>query len=196
MSLRFPTPPPRGVEILRQGLESLLSTPTAELQARRPASSDESGPGLETISPHVVYFVGLNDLAEGRMLAAARPTSWRYMLLDGDNVHSAAELAIDAGEVGWFSHVDGGPFVASTVRGVAFAERLEVQEKADYELRLLSIPSVYLVALWLHGTDDYLIPLDPAPGGLQPERAYTEPQIISLLSELALRRAGSVDPMP
>lgn len=197
MPLRLPPPPPDGLEIIRAALEGLLSTPSPTARALSVGTEEDAGSGLATAAPHLVYFVGLDDMAQGRILSAARPTSWRYILLDGDRAHAAAELAInDDGEVEGFSHVDGGTFVESTVVGVAFAERLEASRGGDYELRLLSVPSLYLVALWLHGTDDLLVPLAPAPGGLESERSYTEEQMFSALMELIERRTGLDDLMP
>jgi hypothetical protein len=95
-----------------------------------------------------------------------------------------------------FSHVDRGPFLEGLVAGVAFAERLEADQGGDFELRLLSAPSLCLVALWLHGESDLFVPLDPAPGGLDPERAYTEEQMFSSLRELTELRTSLNDPMP
>lgn len=197
MPLRLPPPPPRAIETLREGLESLLSTPSSSIRTRTEELGESFEANIDVTSPHLVYSVDLNEVAEGRILSAARPTSWRYMLLDGESAQSAAELAIDDnGEVTWFSHVDEGPFVQATVAGVEFAERLEAELGADYELRLLSVPSVYLVAVWLHGADDLLIPLAPSPGSLESDRAYTEEQIISGLLELIERRTANEDPMP
>jgi hypothetical protein len=193
MPLRLPPPPPNGLEIINEALVGLFSTPSHAARAL----SVEAGPRLEAAAPHLVYFVGLDEVAQGRILSAARPTSWRYILLEGDMAHAAAELAVDeSGKVEGFSHFDEGPFVESTIAGVAFAEQEETNRGGAYELRLLSVPSLYLVALWLHGAHDLLVPLAPAPGGLEPEHAYTEEQIFSALLELIERRTSLDDLMP
>ncbi len=60
--------------------------------------------------------------------------------------------------------------------------------KADYELRLLKVPAVYLVALWLHGgNEDILIPLGQPPAGLKKNRPYTEAGIIRALRATVVR---------
>jgi hypothetical protein len=197
MPLRLQTPPARALELLREGLESLLSTPASAGHLRSAAIDPERASALEVAAPHVVYFVDFYNLAERRIFAAARPVSWRYLLVDGNDVTSAVDLTIDhAGEIGWFSHVDSGPFVQSTVTGVEFAENFEAEGGVEFELRAISIPSVYLVALWLHGADDLLVPLAPAPAGLETERTYTEEEIISALAELIRQRGSSEDPFP
>lgn len=197
MPLRLPTPPSNGLEIIREAIAGLLSTPTTPARTLSADTDEDASQSLAAAAPHLVYFVGLDDVAQGSILSAARPTSWRYILLKGESARAAAELTInDEGEVEGFSHVDEGPFVESTISGVEFAEQLEASGGNDYELRLLSIPSLYLIALWLHGSQDMLVPLTPAPGGLEPERAYTEEQIFSALMELIERRANLEDPLP
>jgi hypothetical protein len=197
MPLRLPPPPPEGMEIINAALEGLISTSVPAARAMSAVVEGGTGLGLTATAPLLVYFLGLDDLARGRGVSAAWPTSWRYILLEGDRPHAAAEVAIsDYGVVEGFSHLDKGPFVESLVAGVAFAERLEADQGGDFEARLLSAPSLYLVALWLHGESDLFVPLDPAPDGLDPERAYTEEQLFSSLRELIELRTNFKDPIP
>ena len=59
---------------------------------------------------------------------------------------------------------------------------------ADYELRLLKVPAVYLVALWLHrGGEDILIPMGDPPGSLKANRPYSEADVIAALRDIAIR---------
>lgn len=189
MPLRLPPPPPTGLEVITAALEGLLSTQGPAARALSIGREDDAGTGLAAVAPHLVYFAGLEDVAQGRMLSAARPTSWRYILVRGDNAYAAAEVTVaEDGQLGGFSHVDRGPFALNIVAAVELAEITETARGGDYEMRLLSVPSLYLVALWLHGTEDLLLPLEPAPGDLETERVYTEEQIFSELSELIERR--------
>jgi hypothetical protein len=80
-----------------------------------------------------------------------------------------------------------GPFTAATIEALTAAEKFPTVAKSDYELRLLKVPSVYLVALWLHGDDDILVPMASPPGGLKKNRAYSEGQVIKALSEIAAK---------
>lgn len=197
MPLHVPPPPPEGLEVISATLSGLLSTPRLAARVLSEGVDDRTAPNLAVAVPHLVYFVGFNDVVEGRVLSAARPTGWRYLLLDGDTARAAVEITVnDDGSVEGFSHVDEGPFVESMVAGVTFAEEFEASRGGDYELRLLSVPSLYLIALWLHGADDLLVPLAPTPGGLDTQHAYTEEEILSSLSDLIQRRAGTADPMP
>jgi len=196
MPLRLPPPPPAGLEIVTAGLNRFLSTQSSAARALSVGSEEDAYSSLAAAVPHLVYFVGLDDVAQSRMLSAARPTSWRYILLKGDYAYAAAEVTINEdGELGGFSHVDRGPFAENIVAAVELAEITDTARGGDYELRLLSVPALYLVALWLHGADDLILPLAPAPGALEAERVYTEDQIFTELAELIERRTHVDDPM-
>ena len=197
MPLRVPPPPPEGLEVISATLSGLLSTPRLAARVLSEAANARTAPNLAVAVPHQVYFVGFDDVVEGRVLSASQPTGWRYLLLDGNTARAAVEIiANDDGAVEGFSHVDEGPFVKSMVEGLTFAEEFEASRGGDYELRMVSIPSLYLIALWLHGADDVLVPLAPTPGGLDTQHAYTEEEILSSLSDLIERRKVIADPMP
>jgi hypothetical protein len=144
---------------------------------------------------HPVYFVPLDALTEGRLLKAARQTSWRYLLVKGDTPVAEAELSAGSrGAKGAKPHslaflsLTRGPFASATVDALHAAERLPQVARADYELRLLNIPAVYLVALWLHGAkDDILIPMGEPPAGLKRNEPYGEAAVIAALREPAER---------
>ncbi|MEP7309189.1 MAG: hypothetical protein ABJA98_27105 [Acidobacteriota bacterium] len=70
-----------------------------------------------------------------------------------------------------FSNTNEGPFVASTAKAIEAAERLPEVEAGNYELAVLRVPALYVIALWLKGAgakppDDIFILLEPAPTGL------------------------------
>jgi hypothetical protein len=150
--------------------------------------------------PHPVYYVPFDALAQGKLLAAAAQTSWRYLLVQ-DDAAMIAEAELSAGgkrtskAKGKRSAkplallgVSQGPFTAATVDALHAAEQLPKVAAADYELRLLKVPAVYLAALWLHGaTDDILIPMGNPPGGFKKNRPYSEKQILRALKPVAER---------
>jgi hypothetical protein len=184
MALQVPEPPEQGVGIIREALSSAINQPNVAAFAVAEAEPDK----LATAAPHKVYFVGLTDLAEGRLLSAAQLKGWRYLIFEQDRPVVAAELQTDADEALHFSNVNRGPYVAGTVEGVNFAESLDIVNNEDFELRVLEISSLYLVALWLYGQRDLLIPLKPAPEELEPLRVYEENEIIDRLRGAAQNR--------
>jgi hypothetical protein len=113
-------------------------------------------------------------------------------------VVSAAETVLTAD--GWtFAHFHGGPYVASAVRALGQAESLALL----YQPRLLSVPELYMVTLWLHtacdadaaagfpDACDLLIPLAPAPPGIAAHR----PQRVDTLLPLLNHRLVSAEPL-
>jgi hypothetical protein len=135
------------------------------------------------VSPHQVFTATRDDVLGRRVLAAAQETSWRDV-----TGTSAAEAASRNGEF-VITSINEGPFVASTEDALARARQLD----GDYELRVLSIPALYVFALWLRGESDVLIPMSPAPAELRANEPYDEASFTEALRPLAERR--STEPM-
>ncbi|ONK15890.1 hypothetical protein [Streptomyces sp. MP131-18] len=119
----------------------------------------------------------------------ARLTGWRFLLTRDGRAVGAAETARTP--EGWaFSHFCEGPYIASTERAVRLAESLP----APYQPRLLSVPELYMLTLWLHSDpaadpaegspqpQDLLIPLAPAPPGIAADRAVRTDVLLPVLS--------------
>ena len=128
---------------------------------------------------HRVYTATLADVLAGRVLNAAQESAWREV-----TAGAAAEAALRNGEF-VITSINEGPFVAATGDALEIARQLD----GDYELRVLSIPAVYTVALWLHAIDDILIPLAPAPSGLTANQPYNESEFTAALRPLAEKRS-------
>ena len=188
-------PAPRGGEAV------LAANVTDILRAKRVPHGMKTEMHPEEVShsePHPVYIATLDDLAKGKLLAAAKQTGWRYLLVHGNAAVGEAELSAETrGAKGaksakskepQFLGLTHGPFTAATIDALHAAERLPQIAKADYELRLLKVPAVYLVALWLHGgNEDILIPLGQPPAGLKKNKPYTEAGIIRALRATVVR---------
>jgi len=96
---------------------------------------------------------------------------------------------------GWsFSHFFEGPYVTATERALIQAEALVT----PYQPRLLSVPQLYMLTLWLHADteadgastapdpEDLLVPLAPAPPGIAANRPY---RVADLLPVIGMRLA-------
>ncbi|HEX8190957.1 MAG TPA: hypothetical protein VF586_21535 [Pyrinomonadaceae bacterium] len=199
MGLTLPKPPGRGPEIIQTALSGIID---------RSVTTDEMALGgserLDLSAPHKIFFVGLRDVAERRVLPAATQTGWRYIILRGDSPLAAAELGVDATAGGGegdddgleFSQFNRGPYVINTVAGVELAASLDAVRNDDYELRLLKIPALYIIALWLHAEadgKDIIIPLPPTRPELKPFDSYTEQQFASIIHDAALRKQDFED---
>jgi hypothetical protein len=186
MSLFVPEPPAKGLRIINEALGSLLSQPGSALSAMAGINPDR----LSAAAPHRTYFVQLESVAEGRILSEAELTGWRYIVLNDESPLLAAELDIDADAgVLEFSNANLGPHAEGTLQGVRIAESLDEVRERDFELRLLEIPSLYVIALWLHGAEkDLLIPLPPTNPGLTPYRIYPVEDLSTFLREAAIKQ--------
>jgi hypothetical protein len=183
--------PRRGAAVLAAHVTGLLR------QKRMPSGmAVEMHPEeLAHSEPHPVFVATLDDLVAGKLLAAAKQTSWRYLLVQGDAAVAEAELgAVRRGKQRTkgkdleFLGLTHGPFTKATVDALGAAEQLPQVARADYELRLLKVPAVYLIALWLHGGDqDILVPIGDPPGGLEKNKPYSEAQVVSALRDIAVR---------
>ena len=152
------------------------------------------GPVPDIALPHEVYAMGLDDVVGGD-LKKARRTGWRYLVLQGDRAVAAAVVDAPEGKARMqFSHVNSGPFVEETVNAVAQAEGLEAVARGDYEVRLLNIPALYVMALWLHGErDDLLLPMPPTNESLDAKKVYAAADLLKRLKRPAQARSAFDD---
>jgi hypothetical protein len=190
MTLRMPEPTEASVETVRSHLSELAG----RTAFRRRALTRANPAGLALAAPHDVYSLGLSDLAEGASLDAATVDGRRFIVMDGDKPIASAEVA-DQGRGSGFQATEG-PYVESTAAALERAEEDPDLDDDDYEIRVLRIPALYVMALWLkneQGGTDVLIPLDPTPAPLEAGRKYAPAELLSALAEPARARLAFDD---
>jgi hypothetical protein len=185
MPLRISTTPPAATHAVRAVLTDMaVQAQFRTAQLRRAAPQD-----LGLAAPHGVYTLALDDIAQRRGLAAAQFSGWRYLVQDGDRTIASAEAT--AGQDGAppaFSQLNEGPFSSGTADAIQYAEALPQLRQDTFELRLLRIPALYVVALWLKedsGTVDLIIPVAPAPPQLRAESVYIPADFFAALEQPA-----------
>jgi hypothetical protein len=125
----------------------------------------------------------------GEGLAAAKLGGWRALVLQGSKPVAAVEFIGGSGDPKDFKSLNQGPYVQGTVSALAAAEAAAQVIQNDFEPRVLQIPSIYLMALWLHGSGENLfVPMEPAPGRLKANQIYTEAKFFREAFDLASRR--------
>ena len=177
MPLLSPAAPPAAVHAVR----TALTSPTAIRQAR----SLRAAQGACTLlHSHPVHVLTPSSPAR-RAPATMHPAGWRFLIGGADETPIASAEAVSVAG-GWtVSHFSEGPFVTSTYRALLQAEKLP----GHYEPRVLSVPGLYMLALWLHGdtasdtTGDVLIPLAPAPPGIAAHRFHHAGDLLPALTE-------------
>ncbi|MBZ6086319.1 hypothetical protein ABT348_17125 [Streptomyces olivaceus] len=175
--------PPAPAPALRSVLTA-LSSPTAVREARTPALLRAQGP----LTPELPLPVHVLDRITAEGVAVTRLTGWRFLIHCGDRAVAAAETVLTPD--GWaFSHFFEGPYVAST--GLALRQAESVPQ--THQPRLLSVPELYMLTLWLHEDraadaashpepTDLLVPLAPAPPGIAAHRPHRVADLLPVLT--------------
>lgn len=176
----MPIVPPRlpadALAAIRRGLE---------------ATGFARGRGALSLSlPLPLLTAGLKALAAERPLTeASKLTAWRALVEEDKKVVAAAEAPVSDGKVRPSgASINRGAFVESTVDGLRLAERHERVESERFGIRLLRVPALHVVALWLHTPEpksDLFIPLAPAPAPLRADASYEAPQFESEVQRMA-----------
>ena len=184
MALRIPAPPQHAVDAMHSTFQAF-----ADKGFRSPALRAADPTQLSLTQPHQVFVLGADDLVAGRGLEAAQPTRWRYLVREGDKIIAAASvLSTRAGDARDFSHINEGPFVASTAAALEYLRNHPDLTSGDFELRLLQVPALHTMAIWLHpnsGGEDLLVPLAPSPVAVPTGQAIPAAELLSELAEKA-----------
>lgn len=185
MTLRPAALSDSALEAIRDGVAGL---------ARRPEYRDRAlgrAEALDVAAPHDVYTLGLDALEAGQGLDAAELVARRVLIMRARDAVATAEL--DESET--LSATEG-PFAAATAAAISQVESWPAVAEGDYELRVLRLPALYFMALWLKdesGNDDLIVPLEPAPDGIEGGRGYDEEEIVGELRERARARLAEAD---
>ncbi len=155
-----------------------------------------SGSVPKISKPHPVYTLGRDDFLDGgAWLDDAALVAWRALFqLDGSTVYAIELDPKDLSLIG----ISKGPFGAATMETIGTALALDVGAKKlfgavlgmatedEQEIRLLRIPSLYFVGLWLHGgKEDSILPLDDHPSGLAKRKPHPPQAVHDALREWA-----------
>ncbi|MEU5180958.1 hypothetical protein ACF081_33455 [Streptomyces longwoodensis] len=176
--------PPAPAPALRSVLTA-LGSPTAVREARTPSLRAAQGP----TTPELPLPVHVLDRITPEGQAVTRLAGWRFLIRSGERAVAAAETRLTPD--GWaFAYFFEGPYIASTELAVRQAE----STAQPYQARLLSVPGLYMLTLWLHGDcasdgtgghpapTDLLVPLAPAPPGIAAHRPHRVAELLPLLT--------------
>jgi hypothetical protein len=191
MPLHQPDPPTGVADTVRSTVRQFAGSDHHALKALRSAAPAH----VDVTTPHQVFTMNMDDLASGAGLEKARPVGWRHLVEEnGKTIASSETIIAQDGKTQVPSHITEGPFDSATAEAVAAAQALPQVAAADYELRLLRIPALYFMALWLHSSaTDLLVPLAPSPIG-QEGQVVPAAAVLSELSQRASARSGPSGP--
>ncbi|WP_405655337.1 hypothetical protein [Streptomyces sp. RK9] len=176
--------PPAPAPALRSVLAA-LGSPTAVRGARTPVLCATQGPTRAEL-PLPVHEL---DHVTATGTSPTKLTGWRFLIRCGERAVAAADTMLTPD--GWaFSHFCEGPYIASAELALRHAEAMP----KPYQPRLLSVPELYMLTLWLHadctddGADgplaptDLLVPLAPAPPGIAAHRPHRAADLLPVLT--------------
>ncbi|HEY4417054.1 MAG TPA: hypothetical protein VGO57_15295 [Verrucomicrobiae bacterium] len=165
--------------------------------SRRSALGGGTPAVVTPVAPLPVYLLGLKQVTNSLGLASARSVGWQSLILQGKNPVAAVDFDSDtSGNASKSKSYSQGAQVGSVAAALAVAEALPQVAAANYEPRLLQAPAINLLALWLHGAQDVLIPLDPAPGTFKPYVTYEPKLFFELAAKLATHHLFDDRPQP
>lgn len=160
MPLHLPEPPSGVPDKVKAKLHAFADGAKFSTKALRGAQKDR----LDLSTPHQIFTMNLDDITSGAGLDKAWPSGWRYLVVEGGQLIASAETTEAPDGTHDVSQFTEGPFVAATDDAVKAVRRLPQLQAAGFELRLLRVPALYVMALWLHSpAADLLVPLPPSP---------------------------------
>ena len=113
--------------------------------------------------PLPIYLVAVDDIDGPDFLAHAKLTGWRYFVTGGD---ADAVADIESNQLGksQFSRLTKGRFATRLAAAANLAEKQFGSGPESFEPRILEIPGLYQVAIWLHGfpRDAFVVAIDGA----------------------------------
>jgi hypothetical protein len=190
MSLQLPKPPADLTAAVRSTVHSIRSTGDAaaeDTSFRGAGIRASNADSLDLTSAHEVFNLGLDDLVRDAGLAAAQAVGWRYLVSEGDAVIASAETSRGDGQKDQvFAQYNQGPFAAATADVLATVRASDQVRDADVEARVLRIPALHFMAVWLLAAGgDTLVPLAPAPPGIEAGRSYPVKELLATLAAQA-----------
>lgn len=185
MAISFARPPAAANDALVRGLATFGERVPGVSLLRTERPSDQTW-----TMEHSVYHLGLDAVLSHRGVDAAEPVSWRYVIGDANDARGvAADVQLRRSQH-IFAGIQQGPFVQGFTDEIRRLSSDAALRAWDFEPRLLRVPAIYVVAIWLHearSSGDLFIPLPPVNRALQAGHRYDRAEFESALERAATR---------
>ncbi|MFJ8210579.1 hypothetical protein [Streptomyces sp. NPDC096033] len=182
MAIHYVSPPEEARQIALAGLQHLAKFAQ---DARAVDLLALQADNLQISVPHTTHLVELDDLVARRPLADRAVTGWRYLASRASRVLASSEVSAGAdGRPSGLDQINMGPYVESTAQALADLSENDEVQAGDFELRILKIPALCTVILWLsppEGETNLFVPLIPTPDFLEAGRIYREGDMLEAL---------------
>jgi hypothetical protein len=183
-------------------LDELLSRgPGAQAPQGGAEKNARFGPGsLQLSQPLPLYSVELSAIQDDGFLAQAHQIGWRYLIFgQGPDALAMADVD-DSGAPGKseFARLIRGPIATRLFDAIALAEKSFSTSPSSYEIRVLEILELYVVAVWLAGASNEFIPVaegtPTAPARINIDRGFTTR--VLKMAQLRGQRGAPVGAVP
>lgn len=135
--------------------------------------------------PHKVFSISVSDLADDKDLSSAVQIAWRYILENSSGHKFIAEVGINEGEHD-LHMVNTGRHVNNFLRIYKDLAQHHRVEENDYEVNLIQIMPLYVMAVWAKGEDhEFFIPVGPVNSRFSANQVYEYKEFTGILQELA-----------
>jgi len=153
----------------------------------------DEGVDPEISAHHPVYSAGLNSVLEATLLKDAIFTGWNYIVFNRNQEKSepllTAQVPVGALEATKTqphqAHLSYSTFGRDFIKAIHKAEKLRAKSEEEFEVRVLEVPELYSISLWLHGKHNLFLPLPPGPKELKPFVLTAEKRFLDILRDVA-----------
>lgn len=188
MKLKYAAPPAESVNALNEGVR--MASLNADVYLSEKIEKAAGAP--QDYHPHEAFFIGLDDIAAGKGLDAAKSTGWRYIVSLEDNDYRSLEVHYDEENKSHnFAEINLGPFPKATVDLLDAGDALKDLNGGEYIVSVLRIPALYVFALWFkdeQNKKDFLVPLPPVHHALEAGKVYSPDDFFAALKPEAEER--------
>lgn len=175
--------PPAGKVVLGQALRHLMTRQSDPLATK--------GGAVDTSKPLEVFTLRLDDISGSDFLRKAVSTGWRYLIV-ADGPIAMADLRGAAPE---FANLTRGRLAEQLEQAANLAESAYGASPTEFEARVLEIPSLYVMALWLHAGSEQINRFIWIADGAQADSSIVaeDPSFLDkLLARANTRRSNAV----
>ncbi|HYI11957.1 MAG TPA: hypothetical protein VEK57_23075 [Thermoanaerobaculia bacterium] len=169
MAIQISEAPAAGLRLVLETLslpdQPFQSQPAVPGAVRAPAGPVAAAAPLDPVrKPYPVFTATIRRLFGGGGLKSAQLTAWQYVIQAGETARSVAEVAVadftGEPEEGLVYASEQPPsYGDALIAAIEDAKTRPEVTVRDYELRVLRVPDLDVLAIWLHGENEELLRL-------------------------------------
>ncbi len=188
MSIKMRKDPSEASETMRANLSMMMSKQAFRTPNLLRLSRDRTGRIPEVQAALPTYNLGLEELAREKDIKQAKEVGWRYLLKENREVIASIDILTRRNERPVFAQTNEGPYVRGISKALTRVAEMDEVQRTDFEARVLTVPALKIVALWLKddtGNDDLIMPIEPTPPPLVPNKEMSVKEFLEVVGKQA-----------